>query len=76
MRVWRVFATLHLSLSDTTVDRPIPAGMAGLRHNQRHKGSATFLCALGLQRAVVPSRLKFAPPTTYILPSYRTHEHT
>jgi hypothetical protein len=37
MRVSRRFTAFCVSLSDTTRDAPTPAGIAGLRHKQRHK---------------------------------------
>jgi hypothetical protein len=37
MRVSRGFTTFCVCLSDTTRDDPASAGMAGLRHKQRHR---------------------------------------
>jgi hypothetical protein len=37
MRVSRTFTALCVCLSDTARDDPTLAGMAGLRHKQRHR---------------------------------------
>jgi hypothetical protein len=37
MRVPRMFAAFLVYLSETASTGPTPAGMAGLRHKQRHK---------------------------------------
>lgn len=58
MRVSRMFTAFCVCLSDTASTGPTPAGIAGLRHKQRHKtttrGQWTPSGSIGVDRQASP----------------------